>query len=65
MFKHRPKLGILRKNAGELVEIIVSTAMLAENISAKVRQLDLEQVRILDSHRSPTRSDPDQCAYLF
>ncbi|KAF9585781.1 Golgi transport complex subunit 4 [Lunasporangiospora selenospora] len=41
-----PQLGALQEESKSLVSIIVNTAGLAEGISAKVRQLDLEQSRV-------------------
>jgi len=43
---NRPQLGSLQHESGALVKIISETSGLAENISVKVRQLDLEQSRV-------------------
>ncbi|KAI9002120.1 COG4 transport protein-domain-containing protein [Hyaloraphidium curvatum] len=42
----RPQLGILKNDAGQLLEVVSRTAALAEKISEKVRRLDLEQSRV-------------------
>ena len=42
----RPQLGSLQNESKALVQIISDTSGLAENISVKVRQLDLEQSRV-------------------
>ncbi|KAI8347136.1 COG4 transport protein-domain-containing protein [Mortierella sp. GBAus27b] len=42
----RPQLGYLQNESKTLVTIISDTSVLAEGISAKVRQLDLEQSRV-------------------
>ena len=40
----RPNLTILEKDASHLQEVITNTSVLAENVSSKVRQLDLAKV---------------------
>ncbi|KAJ3298327.1 Golgi transport complex subunit 4 [Borealophlyctis nickersoniae] len=45
----RPQIGILRHDANSLVVAISDTSKLAERISDKVRQLDLEQSRVKDT----------------
>jgi len=46
LFRKRPQLGGLLHESSSLVKIISETSGLAENISVKVRQLDLEQSRV-------------------
>jgi hypothetical protein len=50
-FRVRPQLGLLKNDAGQLLEVISRTAALAEKISEKVRRLDLEQVGTTRSGR--------------
>ncbi|CAG8440164.1 20669_t:CDS:10 [Rhizophagus irregularis] len=45
----RPQLGTLHTQAANLLNIINSTSLVAERISAQVRQLDLEQSRVQES----------------
>ncbi|CAG8628414.1 3762_t:CDS:10 [Funneliformis mosseae] len=45
----RPQLGTLHTQAANLLNIINGTSSVAERISAQVRQLDLEQIRVQES----------------
>lgn len=49
-----PNLQIVHSDAQQLAEMITFTSTLAENVSAKVRQLDIARVRQVHVHHFVT-----------
>jgi hypothetical protein len=65
----RPKLGKLQSDAKDLFDLVGSTCSLAENISSKVRELDLAKVRtqvflfVCAYHSSPCSAGSTAISY--